>query len=163
MQIAAPIPAAPSHAPASVSATAGAPRFRGGIEFSGEGRFTAFSAKSVGGAYGEAAGYGSLQQAINSLTLVTVGAHLPAAGVFEREGRFYGRRLQTTVTFASGATWSGPWRLEQHPADLELVNGSATGTTTRVDALRAIVDGAQSVEVGALPVAAKPAPAPATP
>lgn len=148
-------PAASAGATPTAAGAPRGPRFSGGIDFTGSGRFTAFSAKSTGGAYGEAAGYESLTQAIDALTMLTVGAHLPAAGIFERDGRFYGRAMHTALTFANGNEWEGPWRLEQHPADRELLDGTASGTTTRADALRAIVDGAHRIDVTHLPVGAR--------
>ena len=141
------------------SAAATAPRFSGGITFTGsDSRFSSFSATAKGGAYGKAEGYDDLQAAIDDLTFVTVGVREPAAGIFERGGRFYGRQMQNDVTFASGKTWSGMWRLEQHPQDLALLD--AAKGTTRADALRAVVDGAQRVIVAHLPVAAKAPKAP---
>lgn len=125
----------------------------GGIAFAGEGRFTKFSAKATDVVYGPADGYESLQQAIDEVTFLTVGAREAAAGIFEMDGRFHARRLDNEVTFSSGKTWKGAWRLEQYPADLELLNGKAEGTTTRAANLRAVVDGAQRVDVAHLPVA----------
>ena len=138
--------------------TAAAPTFTGGIDHVGAqgSRFTAFSAHATDVVVGDAAGYGDLQSAIDALTMATVGARLPAAGVFEADGRFYGRQLDNKLTFATGATWEGVWRLEQYPADLALVTGAAAGTT-RSESLRAVVDGAQRVVVTALPVGSTPA------
>lgn len=130
-----------------------APRFTGGIEFEGSGRFTKFAASATRYVYGDQAGYDSLQQAIDAVTFLTVGARLPAAGIFERDGRFHARRLDNEVTFASGTSWKGFWKLEQFPADRELLDGSARGRTTRSEDLRAVVDGAQRIDVTHLPVA----------
>ena len=129
------------------------PSFTGGIDFVGSGRFTKFSAHATDKVYGEAGGYASLQEAIDGVTFLTVGAREAAAGIFEQDGRFYARGLDNEVTFSNGASWKGVWRLEQYPADLELLDGSAKGTTTRADALKAIVDGAQRIDVSHLPVA----------
>lgn len=130
-----------------------APAITGGIEFAGEGRFTKFSAKATDVVYGAAEGYESLQQAIDEVTFETVGARKAAAGIFELEGRYHARLLDNAVTFSSGKEWKGFWKLEQFPADLELLNGSATGTTTRSANLLAVVDGAQRVDVSKLPTA----------
>ena len=152
-----PMPAKPMPAKPSPAAPA-APTFTGGIQFTGTGRFTAFAATASDVVYGDAAGYTSVQDAMDAITMLTIGARATAAGIFEHDGRFYGRRMDNAVTFATGATWKGAWRLEQYPADLELLNGTATGTTTRDAALRAIVDGAQRIGVTHLPAAgAKPA------
>ncbi len=141
---------APSPSPSAPPAAA--PVLAGGIAFAGtHDRFSAFAATPRGGAYGKADGYETLPEAIDALTLLTVGAHQPAAGVYERDGRFHGRRLLNSVTFNSGATWSGMWRLEQHPSDTTLLTAKAG--TTRSAALRAIVDGAQRIDVTHLPVA----------
>lgn len=130
------------------------PSFQGGIDYEGtEGRFTKFSAHATDFVYGDAAGYGSLQEAIDAVTFETVGARQAAAGIFELDGRFHARRLDNSLTFAeSGKSWKGVWRLEQFPADLEMLDGSIKGVT-RVDSLKAIVDGAQRVDVSGLPVA----------
>lgn len=147
-------PIATTPAPAPTAPATDAPTFSGGIDFAGgTGRFAKFAAHATTDAYGEAAGYGSLQQAVDALTLLTVGSKLPAAGVFERDGRFYGRRLDNAVTFATGATWSGSWRLEQYPADHEVLDGSVGGTVARAEALKAVVDGSQRIDVSHLPVA----------
>ncbi len=124
----------------------------GGIDYAGSGgRFSKFSAHATDEVVGADAGYDSLQQALDALTFETVGSRSTAVGVFELDGRFHGRRLDNELTFASGATWKGAWRLEQFPADLELLDGRVAGVT-RSDALRAVVDGAQRVDVSALPV-----------
>jgi hypothetical protein len=144
----------------SVAATAGprtpatAPSFSGGIDYAGTaGRFTRFSAHATDHVYGDAAGYATLQAAIDAATFETIGARQSAAGIFELDGRFHARRLDNELTFASsGQAWSGVWRLEQYPADLELLDGRIAGVT-RSEALRAIVDGAQRIDVTALPVA----------
>lgn len=130
------------------------PGFTTGIVYSGEGRFTNFVARPTPAAYGDAAGYGSLQEAIDALTFITVGSQQPAAGIFQRDDRFYARRMQNDLTFASGATWTGPWRLEQYPQDRELLDGSVVGAT-RNAALKAIVDGAQRFVITDLPVTGK--------
>jgi len=142
------------HTPSVIAA---GPRFTGGIQYTGTSeKFSAFAARAKGGAYGDAEGYASLTQAIDALTLFTAGVHMPAAGVFERNGRFYGRQLENQVTFASsGASWTGMWRLEQHPSDAQLLTGTAPGEISRADALRAVVDGAQRIDVTHLPVADK--------
>lgn len=143
-------------ASAAVSAApnpASAPVISGGIEFEGDGRFTKFAARATDHVYGAAEGYESLQQAIDEVTMLTVGARQAAAGIFELDGRFHARRLDNELTFANGATWKGLWRLEQFPADLELLDGSAEGRTTRAETLQAVVDGAQRVDVTHLPVA----------
>lgn len=138
----------------STTATAGAPRFRGGIEFAGAGgKFAAFTARSTGGAYGNAAGYSRVSDAVRALTLLTIGVGQPAAGIFERDGRFYGRALESKMTFSTGKVYVSPWRLEQHPGDADLITGKIKGTVTRTDALRWIVDGAQRINVSKLPVA----------
>lgn len=129
-----------------------APVFAGGIDFSGSGRFTKFSAHATNFVYGDAAGYGSLQEAIDATTMLTVGARESAAGIFELDGRFHARRLDNKLTFATGATWEGVWRLEQFPADRELLDGRLAGVT-RADSLKAIVDGIERHDVSALPVA----------
>lgn len=132
---------------------ADAPSFEGGIDYEGaKGRFTKFSAHATNFVYGDAAGYDTLQSAIDAVTFQTVGARQAAAGIFELDGRFHARRLDNVLTFANGNEWSGVWRLEQFPADLELLDGSIAGVT-RVDGLKAIVDGAQRVDVTGLPVA----------
>ena len=128
------------------------PAFEGGIEFSGAGRFTRFTAHATNFVYGDRAGYDSLQGAIDAATMLTVGARQSAAGIFELDGRFHARRLDNTLTFATGATWQGVWRLEQFPADRELLDGSLTGVT-RTQALKAVVDGIERHDVSALPVA----------
>jgi hypothetical protein len=130
-----------------------APTFSGGIDFVGTGRFTKFSAHATDVAYGEAAGYDSLPQAIDAVTFLTVGSRDTAAGIFEHDGRFFARRLDNDITFANGATWKGAWRLEQYPADHALLDGSAEGSTTRTADLRAVVDGAQRFDVTHLPTA----------
>jgi hypothetical protein len=136
------------------STLAGAPRFAGGVTYEGEGRFSRFHASTAGRSYGDVNGYASLNEAIDALTFLTVGAHLPAAGVFERRGRFYGREMKVDVVFASsGKPWSGGWKLEQFPADRAMLEGSLRGSLTRADALRAIVDGAQRIDVTKIPVA----------
>lgn len=146
----APLPSATAGASA---AAATGPDISGGVTFRGNNeRFAAFTASATAGAYGAAGGYDTLQGAIDDLTWVTVGVRQPAAGVFELEGRFYGRQLDNEVTFASGKTWKGMWRLEQHPADGLLLREGAADTT-RTDALRAVVDGAQRILVSHLPVA----------
>jgi hypothetical protein len=142
-------PAAPAAAPKAPAA----PAITGGIEFAGTGRFTKFSAHATDVAYGPAEGYASLQEAIDEVTFETVGARKAAAGIFELDGRFHARLLDNAVTFATGKEWKGYWKLEQFPADLELLNGSATGTTTRSSNLLAVVDGAQRVDVSKLPTA----------
>ena len=129
-----------------------APAFTGGIDFSGSGRFTKFGAHATNFVYGDRSGYGSLQEAIDATTLLTVGARESAAGIFELDGRFHARRMDNELTFATGATWKGVWRLEQFPADRELLDGSLQGVTRSAD-LRAIVDGAERHLVDALPVA----------
>ena len=125
-------------APAAATSVA-TPTFTGGIDFVGTGRFTKFSAHATNKVYGETGGYATLQEAIDGVTFLTVGSREAAAGIFEQDGRFYARGLDNDVTFANGATWKGVWRLEQFPADLELLDGSAKGTTTRADALKAIL------------------------
>lgn len=145
---AAPLAAAPAPKAGAV------PAITGGIEFEGTGRFTKFSAKATDVVYGAPEGYEDLKTAIDDVTFLTVGAREAAAGIFELDGRFHARRLDNEVTFSSGKTWKGAWRLEQFPADNELLNGSAKGATTRAEALRAIVDGAQRIDVTHLPVAA---------
>jgi hypothetical protein len=147
MQLASITPAAPVAAP-----RVDAPRFTGGIDFNGSGRFTKFSAHATDVVYGEAAGYETLQQAIDAVTWLTVGTRETAGGIFEHDGRFYGRRLDNEVTFANGASWKGAWRLEQYPADSELITGDVDGAITRAADLRAVVDGAQRFDVTHLPV-----------
>jgi len=140
-------------APLKTIATASTPSFTGGIDYAGTGgRFTKFSAHATDAVYGDAAGYADLQSAIEAMTVETIGAKLTAAGIFEQDGRFYGRVLDNKLTFATGATWEGAWRLEQYPQDRELFDGSTKGTT-RSEALRAIVDGAQLIDVSTVPVA----------
>lgn len=140
--------------PSAAAPTApAAPAITGGIEFTGEGRFTKFSATATDVAYGPAEGYATLQEAMDEVTFETVGARKAAAGIFELEGRFHARLLDNKVTFSSGKEWKGFWKLEQFPADLELLNGTATGTTTRSSNLLAVVDGAQRVDVSKLPTA----------
>ena len=139
-------------AAAPAAAATSAPTFEGGIDFAGSGRFTKFSAHATAHVYGDAAGYGSLQEAVDAATLLTVGARETAAGIFERDGRFHARRLDNRLTFASGASWEGVWRLEQYPADRELLDGRLQGVTRAAD-LRAIVDGAERHDVSALPIA----------
>jgi hypothetical protein len=142
-------------APATASAVT-VPRFTGGISFTGgTGRFSAFAATATGTVSGAPEGYATLDEAVDALTIATVGAAVGAAGVFERDGRFYGRELKNSLTFASGTSWTGPWRLEQHPQDKELLDGSVGGVTTRVKSLQAVVDGAQRVLVTDLPIATK--------
>jgi hypothetical protein len=129
------------------------PAFDGGIDFTGtEGRFKQFSAHATGFVYGDAAGYESLQSAIDAVTFETIGARQAAAGIFELDGRFHARRLDNVLTFSNGASWTGVWRLEQYPADLELLDGSTKGVT-RTESLKAIVDGAQRIDVTGLTVA----------
>ena len=137
----------------NTTASAATPSFSGGIDYAGTGgRFTKFSAHATDVAYGDAGGYADLQSAIDAMRNETIGAKLTAAGVFEHDGRFYGRVLDNKLTFATGATWEGAWRLEQYPQDRELFDGSTKGTT-RSEALRAIVDGAQLIDVSTVPVA----------
>jgi hypothetical protein len=147
MQLAA-ITKTPAAAP-----TPAAPAITGGIEFSGTGRFTKFSAHATDVVYGAAEGYETLQQAMDGVTFETVGARKAAAGIFELDGRFHARLLDNAVTFASGKQWKGFWKLEQFPADLELLDGRASGTTTRTPNLVAVVDGAQRIDVTKLPTA----------
>ena len=150
MQLA-PTIASPAIAPAATPATGAAPAITGGIAFEGTGRFTKFAARATETAYGAADGYATLQEAIDGVTFETVGARKAAAGIFELDGRFHARLLDNEVTFASGTTWKGFWRLEQFPADLQLLDGTAEGRTTRTTNLHAIVDGAQRVNVTHLP------------
>lgn len=126
------------------------------IEHHGSGKFASFTATPKGGTVGDAKGYDSLDAAVLALTDLTVGAARTAAGVYEVDGRFIGRELTTNVTFQAGATWSGPWRLEQYPGDIEMFDGSiADGVTTRgTSALRAVVDGAQHLRLDEFPVKA---------
>ena len=147
MQLAA-ITKTPAAAP-----TPAAPVITGGIEFAGTGRFTKFSATATDVVYGATEGYETLQQAMDEVTFETVGARKAAAGIFELDGRFHARLLDNAVTFSSGKEWKGFWKLEQFPADLELLNGSASGTTTRTPNLVAVVDGAQRIDVTKLPTA----------
>jgi hypothetical protein len=128
------------------------PTFSGGIDFAGTGRFTRFSAHATEHVYGAAEGYDTLQAAINVATMETIGARQSAAGIFELDGRFHARRLDNVLTFANGTDWAGVWRLEQFPADLELLDGRVKNVT-RVDSLKAIVDGAQRIDVTKLTVA----------
>ncbi|MCW2928544.1 MAG: hypothetical protein JWM86_2512 [Thermoleophilia bacterium] len=139
--------------PAAPAPKVDAPAFTGGIDFAGAGRFKQFAAHATDVVYGPADGYAGLQEAIDAVTFLTIGARETAAGIFERDGRFHARKLDNAVTFSSGATWKGAWRLEQFPADLELIDGSAKGTTTRAAELVAVVDGAQRHDVSTLPVA----------
>ena len=133
------------------------PTFEGGIDYEGtDGRFTKFSAHATDFVYGDESGYGSLQEAIDAVTFATVGSRQAAAGIFELDGRFHARRLDNELTFKNGASWSGVWRLEQYPADIELLDGSIKGVT-RVEGLKAVVDGAQRIDVSDLAVA-PPAP-----
>lgn len=138
---------------ATAPKTPAVPAITGGLAFEGTGRFTKFSATATDVAYGAAEGYASLQEAIDEVTFETVGARKAAAGIFELDGRFHARLLDNKVTFSSGKEWKGFWKLEQFPTDLELLDGTATGTTTRSSNLLAIVDGAQRVDVSKLPVA----------
>ena len=139
-------------APSAKTPAADTPKFEGGIDFVGTGRFTKFSAHATAVVYGDAAGYGSLQEAIDAATMLTVGARESAAGIFELDGRFHARRLDNKLTFANGTTWEGVWRLEQFPADRELIDGRVAGVT-RTQSLKAVVDGIERHDVGALPVA----------
>ena len=141
-----------SIATTSPVAPAQAPTIEGGIDFSGSGRFSKFSAHATSHVYGDAAGYGSLEEAMNAVTMLTVGAREAAAGIFEVDGRFHARRLDNKLTFTNGASWEGVWRLEQYPADRELLDGSVDGVT-RTDALKAVVDGMERHVVTNLPVA----------
>lgn len=126
------------------------------IEHRGSGKFASFIATPKAGTVGDAAGYDTLDAAVLALTDLTVGSARTAAGIYEVDGRFIGRELATNVTFASGAAWSGPWRLEQYPSDRAMFDGSiADGVTTRgTSALRAVVDGAQLLQLDELPVKA---------
>jgi hypothetical protein len=134
--------------------TASVPTFVGGIDYEGtDGRFQRFSAHATGFVYGDQAGYETLQAAMDAATMATIGARQAAAGIYELDGRFHARRLDNVLTFANGTQWTGTWRLEQFPADLELLDGRTRGTTTRVESLRAIVDGAQRHDVSHLAVA----------
>lgn len=153
MQLAAIPTATPASPVASAAAPGGAPTFQGGIDFEGSGRFTRFSAHATTHVYGAVEGYATLQEAIDATTLATIGSRQTAAGVFELDGRFHSRRLDNVLTFKNGAEWSGAWRLEQYPADLELLDGHVSGTIRRVEALRAVVDGAQRHDVAHLKVA----------
>lgn len=146
-----PTAAAPTGAP--TAAPAEAPSFEGGIDFAGSGRFSRFSAHATAHVYGAVEGYATLQEAIDATTFATIGARQTAAGIFELDGRFHSRRLDNVLTFANGNEWTGAWRLEQYPADLELLDGRVTGTIARVDSLRAVVDGAQRHDVTHLDVA----------
>lgn len=147
-----PTAAAAAAKPTAKAPATAAPKFEGGIDFAGSGRFTRFSAHATDFVYGDAAGYGTLQEAIDAVTMLTVGSRQSAAGIFEQDGLFHARRLDNKLTFASGATWEGVWRLEQYPADRELIDGSVTGVT-RADALKAVVDGIERHDVSALPIA----------
>lgn len=128
------------------------PVIEGGIDFAGEGRFKKFSAHATPVVYGNVAGYETLTAAIDAVTMLTVGARESAAGIFEVDGRFHARRLDNKLTFATGKTWEGVWRLEQFPADRELLDGRLSGVT-RAAALKAVVDGIERHDVSALPVA----------
>lgn len=140
-------------APLAAADPAPTPTFEGGIDFAGSSpRYQRFSAHATNFVYGDPAGYETLQQAIDGVTFETVGARQAAAGIFELDGRYHARRLDNSLTFANGTAWKGVWRLEQFPADLELLDGRVAGVT-RVDALKAIVDGGQRVDVTALAVA----------
>jgi hypothetical protein len=150
-------------APTAIAATSAqpprveVPTFSGGIDWQGTGgRFTRFSAHATGFVYGAREGYDTLQEAIDAVTMETIGARNAAAGIFELDGRFHARRLDNVLTFANGTDWTGVWRLEQFPADRELLNGRVKGVT-RVDSLRAVVDGALRFDVKKLAVA-EPAP-----
>ena len=149
-----PTAAAAAAKPSAKSPAPAAPTFEGGIDFEGSGRFTKFSAHATDFVYGDAAGYASLQEAIDAVTMLTVCAPQSAAGIFEQDGRFHARRLDNKLTFATGASWEGVWRLEQYPADRELLDGRVAGVT-RADALKAVVDGIERHDVTALPVASK--------
>lgn len=153
MQLAAIATSTSASSVAPYAAPAGAPTFAGGIDFEGRGRFSRFSAHATTHVYGAAEGYATLQEAIDATTTETIGARQTAAGIFELDGRFHSRRLDNVLTFANGNQWTGAWRLEQFPADLELLDGRAEGTVTRVDSLRAVVDGAQRHDVTHLEVA----------
>jgi hypothetical protein len=140
-------------APIAATTPKAQPAISGGIDYAGgEGRFSRFSAHATDVVYGDAAGYASLTDAVDAATFATVGSRETAAGIFEVDGRFYARRLDNELTFRNGATWKGLWRLEQYPADRELLDGSIKGVT-RSEALRAVVDGAQRVDVSSLPTA----------
>lgn len=129
------------------------PVFEGGIDYAGKvGRFQRFSAHATKHVYGDAAGYASLQEAIDAVTMLTVGAREAAAGIFEADGRFHARRLDNKLTFANGKTWEGVWRLEQFPADRELLDGRLAGVT-RAANLVAVVDGFERHDVSTLPIA----------
>lgn len=155
MQLATTVIIQPHIQPAPANA---APDFIGGIDYSGQqGRFTRFSAHATNFIYGDADGYATLKEAIDAATWATVGASQSAAGIYELDGRFHARRLDNALTFASsGKSWQGVWRLEQYPADRDLLTGVIKGVT-RVDALKAVVDGAQRIDVTNLAVA-DPAP-----
>lgn len=129
------------------------PRVTSDISHQGSGKFASFSASPRPGTIGEATGYATLDDAVLAMTDLTIGAARPAAGIYEVDGRFVGRELSTQVTFASGADWTGPWRLEQYPSDLAMFDGSITDSvTTRSAALRAVVDGAQHLRLDDIPV-----------
>jgi hypothetical protein len=127
------------------------PAIAGGIRWQGtHPKFTAFAASATAKPYGAVEGYATLKDAINDLTMLTVGVRQPAAGIFELNGRFHGRMLDNEVTFASGKAWAGMWRLEQFPLD-KAVLAPELGAT-RSDNLRFIVDGAVHFDPTALPV-----------
>ncbi|MCB0877989.1 MAG: hypothetical protein KDC46_03300 [Thermoleophilia bacterium] len=146
-------PATLAMRPTTPPASGEVPSFTGGIDYEGtKGRFTKFSAHATDFVYGDPKGYDTLDAAIDAATFATIGSRQAAAGIFELDGRFHARRLDNTLTFKNGATWEGVWRLEQYPADRELLDGTIPGVT-RADALKAVVDGAQRIDVTNLPVA----------
>lgn len=130
------------------------PSFYGGLSYRGTGKVQEFTAVAEPGSYGNAAGYATLQQALDDLSNVTAGELLPAAGVFELSGRFYGRRMCSTVKCDSGNLYHEPWKLEAHPRDRDLFDGTARGAAARVDALKAVVDGALRIDLNHLAVVA---------
>ena len=130
-------------------------RIASDIEHHGSGKFSSFSATPKPGTIGDAKGYATLDAAVLAMTDLTIGTARTAAGIYEQDGRFVGRELATQVTFASGADWAGPWRLEQYPSDGSMFDGSiADGVTTRSAAIRAVVDGAQHLRLDDISVKA---------
>jgi len=144
------------HGPTRTQRPAAVPHstFEGaGIKFTGEHpRFKAFAATATAQVYGDKEGYATLKDAVDAVTMLTAGVREPAAGVFEQDGRFHGRKLDNAVTFATGVEWKGFWRLEQHPGDRDLLAPGFAGTT-RSEALRAVVDGGYRIDVTHLPIA----------
>ena len=134
---------APTIAAAPAAAAPELPTFGRALDYFGGGRYATFSADPSSRPYGKAEGYGSLQDAIDALQEITVGAKHPAAGIFEADGRFHARALYVRADFDDQlGGLRGPWLLEEHPNDVPSLGDNGSGDFGVNPALKAIVDGA---------------------